>query len=236
MHAASSALRLWGLRFRLRSASDGCMPSHLLQVVASCYSNKSTVWRLKLIICIHAGFVRFVQPGFALPAMARAAPTGRSHSKIAFPLASGMRAAKPLHVDERAQDTIDEAAADSGKAIRAAPRTGVCVRVEVVNARSHVGADDRFRRVRRLMEPDANLLKACRDPRRVDEKTVFGRVVRTATAITATSIKIMIRTGVIRSGLNRRFDLVPDPQRMNHPRSRTRFSTVSTSPAASTTA
>jgi hypothetical protein len=190
------------------------MPSQLLRVIASCYSNKSTGWRIYLIICIHADFVRFVQPRFALPAMARAAPTGRSHSQIAFPLASGMCTAKPLHADEHAQDTIDEAAADSGKAIRAAPRTGVRVRVEVVNVKSHVGADDRFRRVRRFMEPDANLPKACRDPGRVDEKTVFGRVVRTATAITATLIRIVISTCVISSGLDRRFDLVPDPQQI----------------------
>ena len=84
--------------------------------------------------------------------------TGRSHSQIAFPLAPCMRAAKPLHADERTQDTVDEAAADSGKAMRAAPRTGRCVRVRVVNMRTHVGADDRFSRARRFMEPDANLL------------------------------------------------------------------------------
>ena len=145
--------------------------------------------------------------------MARAAPTGCALSQIAFPLASGMRAAKPLRADEHTQDTIDETAADSGKTIRATPRTGVCVRVEVVNVRSHVGADDRFRRAR-FMKPDANLPKACRDPGRVDEKTVFGRVVRTATAITATSIRIVIGTRVISSGLDRRFELVPDPQRI----------------------
>ena len=190
------------------------MPGHLLRVIASCYSNKSTGWRLNLIICIHAGFVRFVQPRFALPAMARAAPTGHAHSQIAFPLAPGMCTAKPLHPAEHAQDTIDETAADSGKTIRATPRTGVCVRVEVVNVRSHVGADDRFRRVRRFMEPDANLPKACRDPSRVDEKTVFGLVVRTATAITVTSLRIVIGTRVISSGLDRRFELVPDPQRI----------------------
>jgi hypothetical protein len=190
------------------------MPSHLPQAIASCYSNKSTAWRLNLIICIHADFVRFVQPRFALPAMARAAPIGRAHSQIAFPLASGMRAAKPLHADEHTQDTIDEAAADSGKALRATPRTGVCIRVEVVNVRSHLGTDDRFRRVRRFMEPDANLPKACRDPSRVDEKTGFGLVVRTATAITPASIRIVISMGVISSGLDRRFDLVPDPQRI----------------------
>lgn len=140
--------------------------------------------------------------------------TGRSRSQIAFPLASRMCAAKPLHADEHAQDTVDETAADSAKAMRAAPRTGRCVRVRVVNMRSHVGADDRFRRVRRFMEPDANLPKACRDPGRVDEKTVFSLVVRTATAITPTSIRIVIGTRVISSGLDRRFELVPDPQRI----------------------
>jgi hypothetical protein len=64
------------------------------------------------------------------------------------------------------------------------------------------------------MEPDANLPKACRDPGRVDEKTVLGLVVRTATAITPTSIRIVIGTRVISSGLDRRFELVPDPQRI----------------------
>jgi len=88
--------------------------------------------------------------------------TGRSQSQIAFPLASRMCAAKPLHADEHAQDSVDETAADSGKAVRAAPRAEAGVRGRAINMGSHTGADDRFRRVRRFMNPDADLLEnAC---------------------------------------------------------------------------
>ena len=66
--------------------------------------------------------------------------TGRAHSQIAFPLAPGMCTAKPLHSAERAQETIDETAADSGKAMRTAPWTRAGVRVRAINMGSHMGA------------------------------------------------------------------------------------------------
>jgi hypothetical protein len=69
--------------------------------------------------------VSSVQHQLTLPPMVGTATIRCSLSQIAFPMTFNVRTAKPSQSDERAQDTIDEAAAGSNHAVRAAHRTCV---------------------------------------------------------------------------------------------------------------
>ena len=90
-----------------------------------------------------------VQHRLTLPAMVGTATIRRSLSQIAFPVTFNVRTAKPSQPDEHAQDTIDEAAADSYHAVRTAHRTSVQACTTNVGIHIDIGAAYRCIWVRR---------------------------------------------------------------------------------------